>query len=446
MGKINHIIKQPLQPPKGFFDWCNSQIPTYKWENKHETILSSNRENCPIIVKRLSARSRLTFPTKTHFFAIVLVTKKRIEIQSYVYWSQVKDGKQTIETRMSNLERFSNGKHLKANHSWDNNWYEGLLPNYGFMSSPYTDTLFYPNQWENKASKLKELQYLDIKNMNRHTLPRYVKYHKEIEYCQKIEATILADEIIQPDILVTSNRSINSIDLRICTRNWLRKNKTIIRKSTKTFNEIQMALLVKKYHSKPIEGFGKYINYREFSDIPKEVNLTKFQRWVVKNKVDFRMYKDYLAMLDELKIPKNSDLVLMPRNLRAKHDDLAKTITNIKLAKRNDYLNSVLDAHKDYEMTVGEYAFVVPKTLRDIVDEGSVLHHCVGGNSYLEGHRKGETTIVFMRKASEKETALYTIEYRNGKIIQIQGNRNQVTISKEIRAVADKWAKKASRA
>lgn len=444
MGKISHIIKQPLQPPKAFFEWCTSQIPTYKWENKQETILASNRENCPIIVKRLSARSRLTFPTKVHFFSIVLVTKKRIEIQSYVYWSEVTEGKQTIETRMSNLERFSNGKHIKA-HLWHGEWYEGLLQNYGFMSSAYTDSIFYPNNWQNKAHQLKELSYLNLANLNRHTLPRYVKYHKEIEYCQKIGATVLANEIIEPAILSSYSGSVNSIDLRICTWNWLRKNKASIRNSNKSFSEVQMALLVKKHHSKPIEGFGKYINYREFSDIPKEVNLTKFQRWVVKNKVDFRMYKDYLAMLDELKIPKNSDLVLMPRDLRAKHDDLAKTITNIKLAKRNDYLNSVLDAHKDYEMTVGEYAFVVPKTLRDIVDEGSVLHHCVGGNSYLEGHRKGETTIVFMRKASDKETALYTIEYRNGKIIQIQGNRNQVTISKEIRAVADKWAEKAQR-
>lgn len=445
MGTINHIIKQPLQPPKAFFNWCMAQIPTYKWENKQETILASNRENCPIIVKRLSARSRLTFPTKEYFFSIVLVTKKRIEIQSYVYWSDVKGGKQTIETRMSNLERFSNGKHIKA-HLWNSDWYEGLLQNYGFMSSAYTNSIFYPNNWQNKAYRLKELRYLNLANLNRHTLPRYLKYHKEIEYCQKIGATVLADEIIQPDILPNSNSWINSIDLRICTWNWLRKNKASIRKSTKSFSEVQMELLVKKHHSKPIEGFGKYINYREFSKIPKEVNLTRFQRWVVKNKIDFRIYQDYLAMLDELKLPKNSELVLMPKDLRAKHDDLAKTITKIKQAERNDYLNSVLETRSQYEMTIDGYTFILPKTLREIVDEGSVLHHCVGSNGYLEKHRKGETTIVFMRKAEDKLHSLYTIEYRDGKIIQIQGKRNRVGITKEIREIADKWAKKAKRA
>jgi hypothetical protein len=445
MGNINHIIKQPLQPPKAFFDWCLSQIPTYKWENKQKVILASNRENCPIIVKRLSARSVLSFSTKAYFFAVVLVTKKRIEIQSYVYWSEVKNGKQRIESRMSNLERFSEGKNIKA-HKWNNEWHEGLLQNYGFMSSAYMNTVFYPNDWLDKAHRLKELRYVEISNLNRQTLPRYVKYHKEIEYCQKIGARVIADEIIQPDMLSSYNRCIHSIDLRVCTWNWLRKNKQSIKNSNKTFNDVQLENLIKKRNGKPIEGIGKYLNYREFKHIPKEVGITKFQRWVMKNQFDFQMYKDYLAMLDELKLPKNSELVFMPRDLRAKHDDLAQTITKIKQAKRNDYLNSVLESRSQFEMTVDDYTFIVPKTLREIVDEGSALHHCVGGNSYLEGHKKGETTIVFMRKATETETPLYTIEYRNGKIIQIQGKRNKVGITQEIQAIADKWAIKAQRA
>lgn len=445
MGNINHIIKKPLQPPKGFFDWCSSQIPTYKWKNKQETILASNREKCPIIVKRLSARSRLNIPTKAYFFAVVLVTKKRIEIQSYVYWSEVKNGKQTIESHMSNLERFSEGKHIKA-HRWNDEWYEGLLQNYGFMSSAYTNTNFYPNDWQDKAHQLKELQYLEIENLNRHTLPRYVKYHKEIEYCQKIGAKVIANEIIQPEILSSYNRSINSIDLRICTWNWLRKNKQSIKNSYKSFNDVQMAHLIRKRNGKPIEGIGKYLNYKEFKQIPKEVNITKFQHWVMNGQFDFQTYKDYLDMLDELEIPKNSELVFMPRDLRAKHDDLAKTITKIKQAKRNDYLNSVLESRSQFEMTVDDYTFIVPKTLREIVDEGSALNHCVGGNSYLEGHKKGETTIIFMRKATEIETPLYTIEYRNGKIMQLQGKRNKVGITQEIEAIANKWATNAQRA
>ncbi|ETJ43955.1 hypothetical protein Q604_UNBC02014G0001, partial [human gut metagenome] len=28
---MNREIQKPLAPPKAFFDWCTSQIPTYEW-------------------------------------------------------------------------------------------------------------------------------------------------------------------------------------------------------------------------------------------------------------------------------------------------------------------------------------------------------------------------------------------------------------------------------
>ncbi|EJV07396.1 hypothetical protein HMPREF1333_01397, partial [Enterococcus faecalis ERV37] len=40
---MNREIQKPLAPPKAFFDWCTSQIPTYEWKNKKETILASSR-------------------------------------------------------------------------------------------------------------------------------------------------------------------------------------------------------------------------------------------------------------------------------------------------------------------------------------------------------------------------------------------------------------------
>lgn len=73
---MNRKIQKPLTPPKAFFDWCTSQIPTYEWENKKETILASSRKNCPIIKKRLTKASRLSFPTKFYSFGVILISKK----------------------------------------------------------------------------------------------------------------------------------------------------------------------------------------------------------------------------------------------------------------------------------------------------------------------------------------------------------------------------------
>lgn len=438
--KVGHTLK----PPKAFFEWCSSQIPTYKWKNKHQEIKSSNRENCPIIVKQLSARSRLDFPTKCHFFAIVLVTRKRIEIQSYAFWSTVRNGIQTIESEQTNLERFSSGKHLKA-YYYNDRWNKGLLSNYGFMSSPYTNTKFYSNGWESKANRLKELKYLDLQHLNCYTLGRYFKYNREIEYCQNIHANKLAEEILFPDFMSVANHWTKSIDFRICTFNWLRKNKARIKNTNKSFSDVQLELLIHKAKGKYVQGIEKYLTYQTFKKIPKEVSCTKFQKWVIKNEVNFNQYLDYLAMLDELQIEKNNDLVFMPRDFKAKHDDLAKTITRIKQEKQESYLTTPLHLHENFEMEIGDYVFVVPKNLKEIVNEGSALHHCVGGNRYLEGHKTGETTIMFIRKKEDKETPLYTLEYQKGKIIQIQGKYDRVKISEEVQEIAQQWTKKVKR-
>ena len=109
MTKNQKIIDGRLKPPKKFFDWCYSQIPTIKWSNKSQTI-QSDRAGCRVIEKRLTKSSRLDFYDKFHSFAIILVTSKRIEIQSYGFWSRYTNGKQSIRMQLINFERLSDNQ------------------------------------------------------------------------------------------------------------------------------------------------------------------------------------------------------------------------------------------------------------------------------------------------------------------------------------------------
>ena len=110
-------VEKKLIPPKSFFNWCESQIPIYKWSNKNEVIVSSDRKFGHVIEKRLTKNSRLTFVDKFYSFAIVLVTSKRIEVQSYGYWLDIIDGKESLESTLVNFEIFDNDecvKHLSS--------------------------------------------------------------------------------------------------------------------------------------------------------------------------------------------------------------------------------------------------------------------------------------------------------------------------------------------
>ena len=70
-----------------------------------------------------------------------------------------------------------------------------------------------------------------------------------------------------------------------------------------------------------------------------------------------------------------------------------------------------------------KFSIRLPSKLSEIVSEGSLLHHCVGG--YTQRHASGETTIMFLRKNSEPDISFYTIEVRNNNIVQIHGFGNK---------------------
>ncbi|HCT6975648.1 TPA: PcfJ domain-containing protein, partial [Enterococcus faecalis] len=429
---MNREIQKPLTPPKAFFDWCTSQIPTYEWKNKKETILASSRKNCPTIKKRLTKRSKLSYPTKFYSFGVILVSKKRIEIQSHCYWQTIKDGKETLIYEHSNLERFSKDTHLKA-HCRNGYWYEGLLSNYGFMSSAYTNTVFYPNNWQEKLTTISELKYLQLPEIERQELAHIYKYRNEIEFLQKIGATTLANEIIFDDYRNIFGLYFHKADMRVITKKWLKANKHKLKANNPTFQELMLENTLKERNAPMIDGIEKYLHYSQIKQLPKEVNLTKFQKWFIRKGERFDYYMDYLHMLEELDTPLNDDTVLYPENLQVAHDNAVNTLNLLKSEIEEKEYEERKKQIKVFEAEIDDLLFLTPHSLQEIIQEGSILHHCVGSQRYLEQHKQGATTIVFIRKKEEPNLPYFTLEYRNQQVTQIQGKSNRQEVPEKIK-------------
>lgn len=435
---MNREIQKPLTPPKAFFDWCTSQIPTYEWKNKKETILASSRKNCPTIKKRLTKRSKLSYPTKFYSFGVILVSKKRIEIQSHCYWQTIKDGKETLIYEHSNLERFSKDTHLKA-HCRNGYWYEGLLSNYGFMSSAYTNTVFYPNNWQEKLTTISELKYLQLPEIERQELAHIYKYRNEIEFLQKIGATTLANEIIFDDYRNIFGLYFHKADMRVITKKWLKANKHKLKANNPAFQELMLENTLKERNAPMIDGIEKYLHYSQIKQLPKEVNLTKFQKWFIRKGERFDYYMDYLHMLEELDTPLNDDTVLYPENLQVAHDNAVNTLNLLKSEIEEKEYEERKKQIKVFEAEIDDLLFLTPHSLQEIIQEGSILHHCVGSQRYLEQHKQGATTIVFIRKKEEPNLPYFTLEYRNQQVTQIQGKRNRQEVPEKIKQAVRQW-------
>lgn len=451
MNISQKYINNKLKPPQTFFKWCLKQIPNFEWKNKNQTILASNRTDCEIITKRLTKRSNLSKPYKFYPFSIILVTSKRIEIQSYAFWSKVVDGKQTIDYYLSNFESFSKGRHIQA-HSRGDKYYEGLVSNYGYMSGAYTNTRFFPNQWRERIRKISELKYLNLPCIERYYLENIYKYRKEIEFLQKIGAMVMANEIIYDNTTYIKERCVKSIDMRTVNINWLRKNKSLLKNCNKSFNIFRMEQLFKMRNGNMITGTEKYLYYGDLNRIPQKIGIIKFQRWIIKNNISFYTYLKYLKLLKKLEIPLESEIIIIPKDFNKAYSNALASIETLK--KEAELKRKIAELEKNeafereyqkrfknikrLEKEIGEYTFVIPKNIKELIIEGTQLRHCVSQNRYLEKHRTGATTILFIRQKKSKDKPFYTLEYQDNKIIQIQGKYGKDP-SKEITTVANKW-------
>lgn len=146
---------------------------------------------------------------------------------------------------------------------------------------------------------------------------------------------------------------------------------------------------------------------------------------------------------------------LWPRNLSATHDRLARQralqISPDMAKKYQQGFDDVRSRYSELQWNDGDLCVVLPKGYADLVQEGNVLRHCVGG--YSQSHITGSHTIFFIRHYRRPERCYYTLDinmkegpYRN----QLHGYGNERhgknkehrhTIPKKVLDFCDRWEK-----
>ncbi len=129
-------------------------------------------------------------------------------------------------------------------------------------------------------------------------------------------------------------------------------------------------------------------------------------------------YFDYLEMRRALGYDLNNTVYLFPRNLSAAH---AKMIQEHNKTEADRRLQEVAIMYplikKNYRRLRKAFyyedeSFLIrpARNAEEIVMEGRILHHCVGGDNYLRKHNEGTTTILFLRTVEEADVPYITVE------------------------------------
>lgn len=143
-----------------------------------------------------------------------------------------------------------------------------------------------------------------------------------------------------------------------------------------------------------------------------------------------RFYRDYLNEGYYIGLDFNDEVVRFPKDLKAAHDNAVEIANGMRNAEKNRAMAELYDKYtKKYGFEENGFVVIAPKSTAEIVSEGQMMHHCVGG--YAERHADGKLAILFIRKACAINEPYATVEVHGSEVWQVQGMNNKPTWEKE---------------
>jgi len=185
----------------------------------------------------------------------------------------------------------------------------------------------------------------------------------------------------------------------------------------------------------------EYLKLKRYGNL-RQVN-NYLTRQVSKGKIKqlkdcFRFWRDYLADCGRLGMDLSRERIIFPRNLHRAHQNTIKLVKHQedelldhKIKTRYEKLEKLTFEHNGL--------IVIPAaSTGEIIAEGVMLKHCIGG--YCKGYADGRYDLYFIRRVDEPEDPYYSIEIREGRLVQCYGY-NHAKATEEIQNFIDLFIK-----
>lgn len=164
------------------------------------------------------------------------------------------------------------------------------------------------------------------------------------------------------------------------------------------------------------------------------------------------IYTDYLSMRINLGYDLNNTVYQQPRDLEAEHN---KMVMETNKEEMDKHLRKVAEKYPNirhnyrglrnkYFYEDDRYIIRPARSAEEIVMEGRLLHHCVGGDNYLNKHNRGITYILMLRFKKEPDIPYITVEIdaKEHRVIQWYGERDKKPDEKNMQEWINTWITK----
>lgn len=173
-------------------------------------------------------------------------------------------------------------------------------------------------------------------------------------------------------------------------------------------------------------------------------SLHKILRYLGEGR-DAQTWRDYLADCVTLGLDLDDRAVLFPKNLEAAHQGTIRQVEYKKDPARWAAFAKRLPGLKKLAWAADGLLIRPPADAGELILEGQALNHCVG--RYVDDMAKGRTVILFIRRAQTPDTPFYTLEWKEGRVVQCR-TRNNSPYDRDpaVRAFVARWVERVAKA
>lgn len=155
----------------------------------------------------------------------------------------------------------------------------------------------------------------------------------------------------------------------------------------------------------------------------------------------FMTYSDYISEGKKLNYDFTSESVVFPQKVSIAHQEQIEFERQQELEeekrKYKNFEKRLKRLKKKYTFSDGKFLIRPAENSDELLIEGNELHHCVY-SCYKDRYMEGDTDILFIRNCQEPDKPFYTLEYKNGNIVQCRTYHNKERTS-EVANFLDKW-------
>ena len=196
---------------------------------------------------------------------------------------------------------------------------------------------------------------------------------------------------------------------------------------------------------------------RDYKPLREFLNheYAEYLNYILEKGISHSLYWDYFKACRELELDMSLERNKFPHDFKHWHDvridEYRSKRAMLDEKKRAEHYRQFASVAEKYlslqKAEKGAYLVLIAKSPAELVKEGEILHHCVGGMGYDQKFVREETLIFFIRSADQPDVPMVTVEYslKTHKILQCYADHNTQPAQEITDFVHKKWLPYANR-